>query len=172
MTRYQLAKIVGWAGTLQTRKRLQKVAYLLQVAGCPLGGEFSLHHYGPYSQEVARLTDETVRAGLLEERTAPNVAGQQYSYMLSEAAGRQVAEFEAGAQGSALARRMAPFEGRARELLGADLRDLEVAATIVFFREQGHDWPVAVEKTCQFKGLTADSPFVKGAEELARRIVA
>jgi hypothetical protein len=36
MNRYQLAKIVDWAGTLETRKRMQKVVYLLQVAGCPL----------------------------------------------------------------------------------------------------------------------------------------
>ena len=35
MTRYQLAKIVDWAGTLDTRKRMQKVVYLLQVVGLP-----------------------------------------------------------------------------------------------------------------------------------------
>src|SRR5713226_2600892 len=35
MTRYQLAKLVQWAGTLRTRKRMQKVVYLLQLAGCP-----------------------------------------------------------------------------------------------------------------------------------------
>ena len=34
-----------------------------------------------------------------------------------------------------------------------------------------HDWPVAVEKTCQFKDLLAGMPIVTKAEELARRIV-
>jgi hypothetical protein len=30
---------VDWAGTLHLRKRIQKVVYLLQVAGCPLEAE-------------------------------------------------------------------------------------------------------------------------------------
>jgi hypothetical protein len=32
MNRYQLAKIVEWAGTLDARKRIQKVVYLLKAA--------------------------------------------------------------------------------------------------------------------------------------------
>ena len=82
MNRYQLAKIVDWAGTLETRKRMQKVVYLLQVAGCPLGADYTLHHYGPYSHDVARLTDEMVQASLLVEKTTSNAVGQQYSYSL------------------------------------------------------------------------------------------
>ena len=54
----------------------------------------------------------------------------------------------------------------------ADLRDLEYAATIVFFRKQGHDWPSAIEKMCQFKGLTNAGPVVKRADDLARSVVA
>ena len=77
MNRYQLAKIVDWAGTLETRKRMQKVVYLLQVAGCPLGADYTLHHYGPYSHDVARLTDEMVQASLLVEKTTSNAVGQQ-----------------------------------------------------------------------------------------------
>ena len=61
MNRYQLAKIVQWAGTLRSRKRMQKMIFLLQAAGCPLDADYDLHHYGPYSQDVARLTDEMVR---------------------------------------------------------------------------------------------------------------
>ncbi len=103
MNRYKLAKIVDWAGTLETRKRMQKVVYLLQVAGCPLGADYTLHHYGPYSQEVARLTDEMVQANLLDEKTASNAVGQQYSYNLSPTARRSLAEFEATQAGRALA---------------------------------------------------------------------
>lgn len=171
MTRYQLAKIVDWAGTLQSRKRMQKVASLLQTNGCPIEADFNLHHYGPYSQEVSRLSDEMVQAKMLEEWSVPNMAGQQYSYKVSDDARHRVAEFEAHPDGSLQARRMAPFEGLARELLRMDLRELEVASTIVFFRNQGHGWPVAVEKTCQFKGLPPGTPFLPKAEELARRIV-
>ena len=69
MNRYQLAKIVQWAGTLRSRKRMQKMIFLLKAAGCPLDADYDLHHYGPYSQDVARLTDEMVREKLLCETT-------------------------------------------------------------------------------------------------------
>ena len=44
MKRYQLAKLIEWSGeSLKTRKRLQKVVYLLQAAGCPLDADYTLH---------------------------------------------------------------------------------------------------------------------------------
>lgn len=46
MTRYQLAKLISWAGTLHSRKKMQKVVFMLQAAGCPLDAEFYLHLYG------------------------------------------------------------------------------------------------------------------------------
>ena len=171
MTRYQLAKLVEWAGTFQSRKRMQKLVFLLQAAGCPLDADFDLHHYGPYSQDVARLTDEMVRGKLLEERIEIHPYGEQYSYTLPEASRRQIDEYEAGPRGALPAEQLARFEALARTLYQADLKDLEVAATLVFFRQQGHDWAVAVAKTCQFKDLPAGTPPVKQAEELARGIV-
>jgi len=67
MHRYQLAKIVDWAGKLRSRKRMQKPIFLLQAAGYPLDADYDFHKYGPYSRDVARLTDEFTREGLLEE---------------------------------------------------------------------------------------------------------
>ena len=58
MNRYQLAKIVDWVGTFRSRKRMQKLSFTLQAAGCPLDAEYELHPYGPYSDDVARLTGE------------------------------------------------------------------------------------------------------------------
>ena len=171
MDRYQLAKIVEWAGTLDTRKRMQKVAYLLQVAGCPLGADFNLHHYGPYSQEVARLTDEMVQARILDERAVSNMVGQQFSYSLNEVARKSLSDFEATPRGRAAAEVLDPHKDLALRLCQADLKDLEYASTAVFFQEQGYDWPEAIEKMCQFKGLTQGSPVVERAGELAREII-
>ncbi|QEH35275.1 hypothetical protein OJF2_38230 [Aquisphaera giovannonii] len=171
MNRYQLAKVVNWAGTLETRKRMQKVIYLLQVAGCPLGASYTLHHYGPYSQDVARLTDEMVQAGLLTERTTSNGVGQQYSYSLSDAASRNLTELESSASRGPSSGLDAILSEK-RWLLEQDLKDLEYASTIVFFRQQGHDWPSAVEKMCRFKGLAKGSQVVERADALARRVVA
>lgn len=170
MNRYQLAKIVEWAGTLDTRKRMQKVVYLLQVAGCPLDVDYSLHHYGPYSQDVARLTDEMVQSHLLVETPVPNPVGQQYSYRVDEKARYSIIDFEATSLGCVLSAQMEKFRALSRQLLDADLKDLEFASTIVFFLKQGHDWPIAVEKMCQFKGLPSSSLVVVRAEALARQL--
>lgn len=172
MNRYQLAKIVDWAGTLETRKRMQKVLYLLQVAGCPLSADYTLHHYGPYSQEVARLTDEMVQASILSEMATRNAVGQQFSYRLSDSARSNLAIFESSPAGQTQAAQLDDFLRDKRWLLEQDLKELEYAATIVFFRKQGHDWPSAIEKMCQFKGLTNGGQVVERASALARQIVA
>lgn len=172
MNRYQLARIVDWAGTLDTRKRMQKVVYLLKVAGCPLDAEYTLHHYGPYSQEVAQLADEMVRAGILIEEAGSNPVGQQFSYHLAEKIRKDLAEFEATDRGRAAAETMRRSEDLARRLFKADLKDLEYASTAVFFRKQGHDWPEAIEKMCQFKGLAPGGRSVERADALAREIIA
>jgi uncharacterized protein len=172
MNRYELAKIVDWAGSLDTRKRMQKVVYLLQVMGCPAGADYSLHHYGPYSQEVARLTDEMVQANLLTESATLNAVGQQFSYCLSDSARRSIAAFETSPTGWAQAAQLNHFLEDKRWLLEQDLKELEYAATIVFFRNQGHDWASATEKMCQFKRLASDSQVVERANALARQVVA
>jgi uncharacterized protein YwgA len=170
MTRYQLVKIVAWAGTFHSRKRLQKLVFLLQQAGCPLDADFILHHYGPYSEELSRLTDELVRLHLLDEVAEDNSVGQQFSYRLSEQAGGQLAQLEQTDRGRQMAAQMAPYEGQARALLDADLKELEVAATILYFQRRGHDWPEAVERTCVFKGIAASSALVGRAEKMARAV--
>ena len=171
MTRYQLGKVVGWAGTLHSRKRMQKLVFLLQAAGCSLDVEYDLHHYGPYSEDLARLTDRMVDERLLEERMEVRPYGEQYSYRLSPESVRQIAEYEASPQAPGPIAPMAGFEPLARALCETDLKELEIAATIVFFRERGSDWPVAVAKACDFKHLSPVASLVAKAEELARRVV-
>ena len=67
---------------------------------------------------------------------------------------------------------MAAFESLARKLEQTDLKELEIASTIVFFLKQGDDWTAAVEKTRQFKNLPADTPFLEKCKALASEIVA
>jgi uncharacterized protein YwgA len=168
MNRYQLAKLVSWAGQLQARKRLQKVVYMLQAAGCPFDADYILHHYGPYSEGLARLTDEMVRNTLLEEKPHDMPMGKQYSYQVSEAAQKEIRDLEATEQGKRWAEELAPFETRAKELLAADLKQLEYASTIVYFRRQGLAWDTAVEKATTFKNTMA----VKAALPLAKTVIA
>lgn len=173
MTRYQLAKIVDWAGaTLRSRKRMQKVAFLLQMKGCPIDADFFLHHYGPYSQDISRLTDEMVQAKMLEEQTEPNSAGLQYSYRVSDETRSRIVEFEAQPEGALQAKQLAPFEALARDLIHEDLAVLEVASTIVYFRtKQKCEWHEAEEKTSRFKGQKEGTPFFQKCLELAQKII-
>jgi uncharacterized protein YwgA len=119
-----LAKLISWAGTLHSRKKMQKVVFMLQAAGCPLDAEFYLHLYGTYSEDVARLTDEMVRKGLLEEETKPTPSGSQYSYRLSDQISQQMVELEETEDGKKRASELAPFEAKAKSLLQADVKQL------------------------------------------------
>src|SRR5258705_142192 len=126
MDRYQLAMIGSWADErgIQGRKRLQKVVFFLQAAGCPLDCRFTLHHYGPYSRDVADVCDEMVAAGLLEEHVTPNATGAQYGYKLT-ARTRQLLDAMAREDG-ARAATLQPFRDLANRLMGEDLWRLEL----------------------------------------------
>jgi len=172
MDRYQMVKLVEWAGTLRTRKRLQKVVYLLQCAGCPLEAEFTLHHYGPYSFEVARLADELVQAGLLMETEGVNPAGREFSYALGERAEKLLglAADEAGVPDyhEEFERHRPLAEQLLRE---GDLRKLEYASTIAYFYDLQDDWDVALSKAAKFKNQKQNSPQMQEALSLAKSIV-
>src|SRR4051794_19223854 len=110
MTRYQLAKLVYWAQTIRTRKRLQKIVVMLQAAGCPIEADYRLHHFGPYSDGVAHLADEMTQLGLLVEEESSNGLGSTYDYRLSDKAKQQLQEFEKTAEGRAQEAALAGFE--------------------------------------------------------------
>src|SRR5262245_33423397 len=109
MTRYQLAKLVALAGTLSSRKRIQKVVHLLECAGCPVGADYRLHLYGPYAPAVASLLNELVRHGVLVETCERTAGGELYSYTLSDAGRGSLREYEATNAGRAEAEALRPF---------------------------------------------------------------
>lgn len=170
MTNYHLAKLVEWTGTLKTRKGMQKLVYLLQANGCPFDAGYRLHHFGPYSDDVAEIADDLVRRGFLQERAVANAAGKQFNYSLTAKAAASIAELEATPRGASRHAELAGFETLAQDLVRRDVRELELAATIVFFRQQHHEWPAAVEKACQFKSLARDKGLLQKAEKLAKRV--
>jgi uncharacterized protein YwgA len=171
MTKYQLAKLVAWAGTFHTRKRVQKSIHLLQAAGCPFRVEHRLHHYGPYSYEVADLTDELTREGVFQETNTPTAVGRQYNYALSEAARRTLEAFERTPGGARAERELQPFEPLFRRLLSCDLRELELASTIMYYKQHGLDWSQAAEATARFKCESAGGPVMERAAALAQSLV-
>jgi uncharacterized protein YwgA len=170
MDRYQLAMLGSWTAErgIQGRKRLQKVVFFLQAAGCPLGCRFTLHHYGPYSRDVADVCDEMVMAGLLEEQVSPNAAGAQYGYKLT-ALTKQLLETLAQ-QDSGRAEALAPFRNLAGRLLNEDLWRLELGSTILYFYKQSGDWTLAVDQACEFKKAAKENPATQAATQLAQEV--
>ncbi|WP_397569160.1 hypothetical protein [Schlesneria sp. T3-172] len=164
MNRLQLATLLSWAGEtgLQGRKRLQKVVYFLQAAGCPLECVYTLHHFGPYSCDVADACDEIVAAGLVDETGGPRF-GSQYVYQLKPIT-RQFLE-------QTIDEGMQRFEQLGKELIGSDLWQLELGSTILFYFSQStdQDWDQALQLACQFKGVAPEFPASQNALKLAKR---
>jgi len=174
MRPYHLIKLVEWAGELQGRKRLQKVVFLLQAAGCKaFDADFILHRFGPYSSEVAGLADQLVANRLLTETEQANpVVGTRFSYQLTDVAKKALADVEHDEKGAVLAAPLKDFETKACELLEADVSDLEYGATIVYFYQRTKDWEKALTQACTFKALAPESRSARTALKLAHTIVA
>lgn len=164
MNRLQMATLLSWAGTkeFEGRKRLQKVIYLLQQAGCPLECQYILHHFGPYSRDVAATCDEMVAAGLIEEHEKTNAGMVQYSYALATHT-REFLEHTTDEQ-------MKPYEGLGEQLINEQMWTLELGSTILFFHAQCQDWQSAMTEACKFKNVDPDVGESQPALALAKRV--
>ncbi len=67
---------------------------------------------------------------------------------------------------------MAQFQSLAQRLYQTDLEELEVTSIVVFYRKQGHDWPVALAKTWQLKNLPPGTLIPEKCRVLANEIIA
>jgi hypothetical protein len=74
------------------------------------------------------------------EQVAVNDGGRQYDCSLAPTTAEQIAHFDALPRRQQDRARIDRFAEVARELSKTDLWELEIGATIVFFRKQGHDW--------------------------------
>lgn len=166
MNRLQLATLLSWAGDagLQGRKRLQKVVFFLQEAGCPLNCRYTLHNYGPYSRDVADACDEMVAAGLVNEAGGPPSGDMQYTYSLTPVT-RQLLHQMPDAQ-------MQAFQERGTALISENLWTLELGSTILFFYLQSGNWEQALNGACEFKKVSSHLQASQGALALARRFEA
>jgi uncharacterized protein YwgA len=169
MDKYRLAKLVQWSGSggVVGRKRLQKVVYFLQKAGCPFCADYTLHHYGPYSRDVAEGCDELVAAGFLAEQAEINGVGTQYTYRVSADAGTSAIAQTEG-RSDIRTESFAAFRPLAEELLKKELWELELGSTILYFHEKLSNWDEAVRRACEFKKVDQERDTkVSGAKELA-----
>lgn len=156
--RLKAAEIVRDAGGMIVgRTRLQKVAYLLELAGLGDGFRFEYRHYGPYSEGLADAIYVADAFGMVTEEEKPASWGGLYSiYRATAKAGDRVL----GAR--------AKF---AEEAAKVDSVELELAATAAYLS--------AVEKcadpwaeTARRKPDKAGEGRLDRAKEAYRRLLA
>lgn len=110
-------------GELVGRTRLQKTAYLLELAGFGEGFQFEFRHYGPYSEGLANAVQIAALSGLLNEEEHLTSWGGFYSIF-------RTVEMPGDQQPS-----------KRRDLIAisadADPIELELAATAAFLFSKG-----------------------------------
>ena len=125
----KVASIVRDAGgKVVGRTRLQKIAFLLEIAGLGEGFTFEYRHYGPYSEQLTNALSTAALVGLIVEEEHPASWGGTYSVFTTAPAPPTVG-------------------GVRRELIAmagsADPIALELAATAVFLATEGESDPWA-----------------------------
>ena len=171
MTKYQLAKLIVMAGKLESRKRVQKTVHLLQAAGCDFDASFRIHYYGPYSSDVAGLLDQMTEKGILLETSQSFAQGTQYDYSLSDDFRQSLERHEQTASGQKAKAEIEAYEDLFKGLCQQHPKTLELASTIVAFRQRGCDWDEATNEACDFKKVHANSPRRTRARELAEKVM-
>ena len=172
MTKYQLAKLILLAEQLKSRKRVQKTVHLLQAAGCDFDTSFRVHYYGPYSSEVAGLLDQMTDAGILLETSRSYTQGTQYDYSLRYDFRESLEHYEQTPSGQKAKARIEKYADLFEELCQQQPKTLELASTIVAFRQRGRDWDEATVEACQFKKVRAGNPRLIQAKQLAEKVLA
>lgn len=140
------------------RTRLQKGAYLLHRCGANFDLFFTYHHYGPYSFELAEGCLDACAEGRIEIEERPGRYRIRYAiFKLRKNAA------PSGRLGALSADEALPFLEKIR---GVSDIVLELAATIVYFLEDGYDMKRAIAETKARKPLKANAASLARANSL------
>ena len=149
-------------GKLVGRTRLQKGAYLLHRCGANFDLFFTYHHYGPYSFELAEGCLDACAEGWIEIEEKPGRHGTRYAiFKLGENAK------PSGRLGVLSADEVRPFLEKMQKVSDVVL---ELAATIVYFLEDGYDMERAVTETKVRKPLKANEANLARANSLIHKL--
>jgi uncharacterized protein len=144
-------------GELVGKVRLQKTFYLLDACGLQSGFDYDFHFYGPFSADLSRIADDATALGRIDFEDKYGYHNVPYRVFRTS--------------------RDAPLPNRLGVFSAAEVREklklmakysaaeLEVAASIVFLRDNGYrDDPVA--ETCRRKPATATADRIAKAQRL------
>ena len=146
-------------GCIPGRTRLQKVAYLLSVAGLEDQFKFTYWNYGPFSETLAVATRQASLFGLLKETEMPTNWGGIYSTY-------EIVRPQTGETEPVPSARLR----LAKEAAAANAVELELAATAVFLAIEKFDDPWG--ETVRRKPEKADNGRIERARILYRNLCA
>ena len=166
---YVLLELLNRLDGVQGRKKLQKLVYIAKVGGLPIEDDYVFHYYGPYSSGLASRVDHLVEAKLLEEtkRELGMPESVEYGYKVTSKARKFLASVHPSVP-EPFRKKMERGLGRAVELKDRDVFQLELGATLLYWRENGHTWEEAEEATAQCKNTDRNSDVFKAARTIAR----
>ena len=158
-----VVNLIGLSGgKLVGRTRLQKEAYLLDCCGADLELSFTYHHYGPYSFDLADGWDDAKAEGCIEIEEQPGRHGVPYSiFALKKETDDTTDSF--GRLSADAARVHLDKMKAVSDVV------LELAATIVFLRKEGHG-EGTIEELKARKPLKATAGRIKKAVALLRAL--
>jgi len=140
-------------GKVVGRTRLQKVAYLLELAGVGDGFVFEYRHYGPFCEDLASATRKADLLGYLKEEECQTAWGGFYSVFTTDRPLDEKVSF---------ARR-----GLAQVAAKADSIELELAATAAYLSLEGKE--DAWEETARLKPEKVEGGRLEQAKFLYER---
>lgn len=168
MKDYWLAKLIGAVEHVDSRKRLQKSIYLLQLAGCPLQCDYILHYYGPYSFELAGLIDQLESTNIIKEsKDLTGYGNVRYRSRITVKGSGVLANFEKSEAGKKAHRQIKSFIPPFQKLNNQDLWVLELGATVAYYHEDS--WKKAQAQTATFKKVATDDSSLRKAVNLAKK---
>lgn len=142
------------------KKRLQKLAFFAVQGAVQSNVKFFLHDFGPYSSEVANATDVLSFFGEISEREEQLPKTKRYYkvYNLKH--------------GAATASATLPVEASCnlKTLNEYSTIELEIASTIRYYMNAGHEPASAIEATKKLKPTKSIPKIVQRAEEALSKV--
>lgn len=121
-------------GSIDGRKKLQKLVYLIQHKGGPFEEAFQYHLYGPFSEQLANELEEMKTFGLVKETRELAYSGSKYKYRYSiTQGGRKVLQSKSNSD-------LEPFKNLIKTLGQYDARKLELMATSLFLSKSAYNF--------------------------------
>ncbi len=155
--------IALYGGKLVGRTRLQKQAYLLHRCGGNFKLNFVYHHYGPYSFALADGLTDALAEGQIEIDEKPGRYGIQYAIFSLTGDGTE--HDRIGGLSACKA-------GHLLKVMKDEVSDivLEIAATILYLRDEGGYKDQAVTETKIRKPLKATEQRIRKAHSLLGKL--